>query len=423
MKWQNALTMLLILLSISYGQSADKTIDQIINRALNVSPKIKMLYAKKSAVSNRITQQSNLPDPILTLGLTNLPTNSFSFTQEPMTGKVVGLSQAFPFPGKLGAMEKVLNKDIGIIQKEIDDAKNEIAKQVKQSYYELLLVRYELKIADENKKLLTEIAKVVQAKYSVSSASQQNVIKVELEITNLNNKIILLTKREAEQIAKLNSLLFDDATKYITINVLPEIELVEFSVNQLDTIAKLNRPYLLGLQLAESKAVEQQNLAEYDFYPNFNLMLQYSMRDKIAKTNTPLNDFFSVVAGISLPLNYGGKVTAKVEEAVSMKEFYSSQYDAAVQLLNANFGTIIAELISLHQRYLLITEGKIQQAEQNYSSALSGYQVGNVDFLNVTDALKILFDVETELYSIKAKYAQTLAQLEFLTGSELTNKK
>ncbi|MFH1195873.1 MAG: TolC family protein, partial [bacterium] len=326
----------------NYSQSISPELNGMITKALVVSPKIKMLQAKLNAAENRIPQQTNLPDPLLTLGLTNLPTNSFSFIQEPMTGKIIGLSQAFPFLGKLGAAEEVLNKDVEIIQKEIDDAKNEIAKEVKQSYYELLLARNELKIADENKKLLNEIAKVVQAKYSVSNASQQNVIKVELEITNMNNKIILLRKKEAEQIAKLNSFLMDDAVKYITSEVLTENSFPEFTVNQLESIAKQNRPYLLGLQLAQDKAAEQQNLAGYDFYPNFNIALQYSQRDEIAKTNTQLNDFFSVVAGISLPLNYGGKVTAKIDEAISMKEFYSSQYDAAVQVLNANIGALIA---------------------------------------------------------------------------------
>ena len=406
---------------INYSQQENSVLGNMINRALAVSPKIKMLEAKKEAAHSRVPQQTNLPDPVLTLGLTNLPTNSFSFTQEPMTGKVIGLSQAFPFPGKLGAAEDVLNKDVEIVQKEIDDAKNEIVKNVKQSYYELLLAKDELRIADDNKKLLEEVAKVVRAKYAVSAASQQNIIKVELEITNLNNRIISLHKKETEQIAKLNSLLLDDIAKYQIPKSLPDIHFIDFDIAKLETSAKKSRPYLHGLQLAEDQAVDQKKLAEYGFYPNFKLALQYSQRDKIANTNTPLNDFFSVVAGISLPLNYGGKASAKVDEAVAMKNLYSAQYNSAVQVLNSNFGTIVAELNSLHQSYLLLTEGKMQQAESNYTSALSGYQVGKVDFVNVTDALKTFFDVHAELYTIKAKYAENLAQLEFLTGTKIMN--
>ncbi|MCZ7616388.1 MAG: TolC family protein [Ignavibacteriaceae bacterium] len=112
----------------SYSQTNDSSLDSLINQALLVSPKLKMLKAKYNASESRIEVNSNLPDPMLTLGLMNLPTNSFSFTQEPMTGKIVGLSQAFPFPGKLGSVADVAEKDAEIVTKEISDSENEIKR-------------------------------------------------------------------------------------------------------------------------------------------------------------------------------------------------------------------------------------------------------------------------------------------------------
>lgn len=64
------------------------------------------------------------------------------------------------------------------------------------------------------------------------------------------------------------------------------------------------RPYLKGIKDAKQKEVLKQSLAEYDYYPNLNFSFQYSFRDRIAKTNTPLDDFFTVILGITLPLNY-----------------------------------------------------------------------------------------------------------------------
>ena len=91
--------LIFVLIAIANSFSQTESLQELINTAIEVSPKIKMLQMKKEAASDRIEQNSNLPDPTLTLGLANLPVNSFSFTQEPMTGKIVGLSQAFPFPG------------------------------------------------------------------------------------------------------------------------------------------------------------------------------------------------------------------------------------------------------------------------------------------------------------------------------------
>ena len=163
-------------------------LDSLIHQALEVSPRLKMLESKHQASESRVNQNSNLPDPILTLGLANLPTNSFSFTQEPMTGKIVGLSQAIPFPGKLGSVADIAEKDAEIVTKEISDAENEIKKNISQNYWELVFVRKSIEVAKESKSLLENIAEVVRSNYTVSNASQQNILKVELELTNITDK-------------------------------------------------------------------------------------------------------------------------------------------------------------------------------------------------------------------------------------------
>lgn len=190
---------------LSFAQ--DGTLQNLITTAIEVSPKIKMLEMKKLAASNRIEQNSNLSDQMLILGLSNLPLNSFSFTQEPMTGKIVGISQAFPFPGKLNRQADVNRKDVDIVEQEIEEARNEIRKNFVKNYYQLVYVRKAIEIIKQSRDLLKSIAEVVWTKYSVSSASQQNLIKVELEITGLTEKIEDLKSKERSQLSILNALL------------------------------------------------------------------------------------------------------------------------------------------------------------------------------------------------------------------------
>ena len=403
--------------SISFGQT--ESLQDLINTAIELSPKIKMLEMKKLAASNRIEQNSNLPDPMLTLGFANLPVNSFSFTQEPMTGKVVGLSQAFPFPGKLSEQADVNKKDVDIVEQEILDAKNEIRKNVIKSYYELLYVREAISITNSNNDLLNNIAEVVRTKYSVSTASQQNLLKVELEITNISEKIEDLKSKESSYLSMLNALLLRSEDSPITTPEFPELDFQSFTVEALIDSTIKYRPFLAGIKEAKQKEVLKTSLAEYDYYPNFNLALQYSFRDKIERTNTPLDDFFTVMIGISLPLNYGGKVSSKVEETETMKKLYDEQYDMSLQMLRSLFGSSIAKLNSLKERIKLISEGSIIQANENLKTTLTSYQVGQVDFLNVIDAQNSLLKIENDLYRLKADYMNEIAELEFLTGTQL----
>jgi outer membrane protein TolC len=405
-------------LFLNHYLSGQTNLQDIVNEAVSLSPKIKMLEMKKLAATDRIEQNSNLPDPMLTLGLMNLPTNSFSFTQEPMTGKVVGLSQAFPFPGKLSEQADVNKKDADIVEQEILDAKNEIRKNVTRSYNELLYISKTIDITETSKDLLNNIAEVVRRKYSVSTASQQNILKVELEITNLTEKIEELRSKEKSQLSILNAFLLQPEDSPIETTEFPKIGYQKFTVDSLIEITINNRPFLEGILEAKQKEILKKSLAEYDYYPNFNLALQYSFRDKIEKTNLPLDDFFSVMVGISLPLNYGGKVSSKVEETESMRKFYDEQYRMSLQILRSSFGSSIAKLNSLKERIKLISEGSLIQANENLKTTLASYQVGQVDFLNVMDAQNSLLKIENDLYRLKTDYLNEIVELEFLTGTE-----
>ena len=410
---------LFVLLIFSFTLNAQQSqLDSLINQAIKLSPKLKMLKAKQSAAISKVNENSNLPDPMLTLGLANLPTNSFSFTQEPMTGKIIGLSQAVPFPGKLGAAAVAAEKDADIVSEEFQDAENEIIKDISQNYYELIFVRKAIEVAKENLKLLHEIAKVVSTNYSVSHGSQQNIFKVELEITNLNDKIEELKNKENSITAMLNAQVLRSQDYPIITDSLPTFNYYNLSQPQLDSLAVHNRPFLTGIDMAKQKAVLQKDLAKYDYLPNFNFSVQYSQRDKIAKTNTPLNDFLTFMVGVSLPLNYGGKVTSKVEETEAMQNMYDEQYSFSLQMLNSNFGTSISKLNSLQKRITLIDEAQLPQAQQTFSAALSSYQVGQVDFINVIDAQNKLYQVETKLYRLKTDYLKEIEELKFLTGSK-----
>jgi outer membrane protein TolC len=415
------------LLSNSFGQStntnslsvAKETLQGLIETAIEVSPKLKMLKMKKQAAFNRIEQNSNLPDPMLTLGFVSLPVNSFSFTQEPMTGKIVGLSQAIPFPGKLSEQAEVNSKDVDIIEQEILDAKNELRKNVIKSYNELSYFRKAIQISASSKDLLNNIAEVVRTKYSVSTASQQNLLKVELEITNLTEKIEDLKSKENSQLSILNALLLRSVDSPITSVELHKIEYQKFNVEALVDSALKYRPFLQGIKEAKQKEVLKKSLADYEYYPNFNLAIQYSFRDKIERTNTPLDDFLSVIVGISLPLNYGGKVSSKVEETETMQRLYDEQYNMSLQILQSSFGSSVAKINSLQERIKIISEGSLIQANENLKTTLTSYQVGQVDFLNVIDAQNSLLKIENDLYRLETDYLNEIAELEFLTGTKL----
>lgn len=420
----NSKTVLLVIFLITSfigtrAQQNNETLSDLILDAIKASPKVELLNSKMKVAGSKIEQGTNLPDPMLTLGLVNMPTNSFSFTQEPMSGKIIGVTQAFPFPGGLSAKADVISTDTLIVAQEIADFKNEIRKNISNLYYDLESVREEIVLTKESKSLLKQISDVVKRKYEVSEASLQNIIQVEVQITREDDKIAALNGKENGIVSELNAILLRDENSPINTYEIAAVGETKFSSKSLIEIANKYRPFLKGIQLSEQKSKLMERSAEYSFYPNFQIGMQYMLREHSSMTRQNWNDFFSVVLGISLPLNYGGKYSAQIEEAQHMQSLYKEQYSASIQSLNQSFGNISAKLDELQIRNKLISETLLPQAQQAFQASLADYQVGRIDFVNVINAETDILKIKTDLLKIKTEYAKNVTILEFLVGKEI----
>jgi len=421
----NKIRIIIIVLVITFANTfaQNESLQDLIDLALQVSPELKMIDAKINASENRIQQNTNLPDPMLSFGVMSVPLPSFSFNKEMMTGKVVGLSQEFPFPGTLGSKEDAKSIDVEIVKQEYNDKRNEIIKDLTQSYYELIYFRKEIDLTEESQRLMKQILEVSTSMYSVSEASQQNIFRIDLELTKMSEMITALKSEEGEQLSTINSFLLRDPFAPLQTDSLSEISYLNIGIDELVSSAESNRPFLRGVQLAEDKEKLNQSIAEFDFYPMFKLSALYAFREDLEPGGMPQDNMLSVMLDVSIPLNYGGKVSAMVEETKSMQEMYHEQYSASVQMLKREFGMSLAKLNSLKGRIELVEQGSIIQAKENFSSSLTAYQVGKIDFMNVIDAQNNLYTIEKNLYRLKTDYKKHVAELEFLTGTKFQANK
>ena len=80
-----------------YGMSAHSTgLQKVEQVALDTSPELAELRSKEQALLDAAVAAGQLPDPVLHGGIINVPTDSFSLTQENMTQIKIGIVQTFP---------------------------------------------------------------------------------------------------------------------------------------------------------------------------------------------------------------------------------------------------------------------------------------------------------------------------------------
>lgn len=411
---------LILLLALSVpvsAQNQDNSLRGLIQRAEEINPNITMLKAKLNVANENIQIGTHLSDPVANLGLVNVPMNTFSLNQEAMTAKVLGLTQPLPYPGSLKAKAAVKSMDTLIIRQQIVDLINHIQEQVSELYFGLQEKRKDIRLTRESLDLLNQISLVAKRKFEVGTASLQNVIEVEVQKTRLQDKIEALNGEEIALQAQLNGYLLRNDSIYIpTTKILP-ITTQDLKTDALLKMAEQNRPILKEIKLNETKAGLMEKEARYAFYPNFKVGVQYSQRSFNHLTGMDYPDFLGLVVGVTIPLNYGGKNTAKVNSARYQQDFYKQQYQFSLQVLQQNFGALRARMNALKNRETLLSKTLLPQAIQSYQAALADYQVNRIDFVNVMKAEDQILKIKTELASIRTSYSKNQAKLEFLSGT------
>jgi len=413
------LTVFLLFGSILTAQETG-ALPALVKKAVEVSPKIKSLQAKLNMARENIPIGTHLPDPVFSIGLLNVPVNTFSFRQEAMTGTALNLTQTIPFPGALKARAEVKAMDTLIVKQEIADLKNQIAQQMAILYYALQEKRREIELAKESVDLLKQVSLVAKRKFEVGTASLENIVQVEVQITRVKDKIEALKGEEQSMQAQLNAyLLRDERVTIATPRILP-ISHEVFITDTLLHLAARNRPLLKGIKLYQNKAVLQQKEVEKKYYPNFKVGLQYTLRSYNQATGINYPDFLGLVVGVTIPLGYGGSIKAEVNKSRYLQDYYGQQFHSSLQILQQSFGKINAKINELRIREKLLAKTMLPQANLAYQAAIADYQVNKIDFVNVIKAEDDILKIKTELAKLRTEYAIQVVHLKFLTGSELT---
>jgi len=395
----------------------------LVGTAINNNPELKSSQARWRMFANKAKQASALEDPMLMLKLQNLMVREpTSFNKDSQTAKVIGISQQLPFWGKRAIKQEIAEYEGRSYKWANEERKLELARMVKETYYQLYAVDKSLEIVGKNLKLLSDFVTIAESKYSVGQGVQQDIYKAGLEKSKMLDMQITLRQQRKSLEANLNYLLYrpgNTPVGPIADFTLPKVTL---SAEQLNELAAEKRPQLKSLSELVNKGQASHRLAEKEFYPDFNLSFEYMFREKIATemVSDPGYDMFTVGVTFNLPFQQ--------ERRRAMLAESTSETSMAVEELNVlknSIGYTINDTLAQLERRWRLAElykgGIIPQAEQSLESAVISFRVSKVDFLTLLDGRMSLFNYERELYDSQAEYMMKLALLEAAVGTDIVS--
>jgi len=401
------------------GPGENSILSGLIKEALENNPRLEAAVQRTLAAEKAIPQSGALPDPQLTLGAMNLPVNSFAFNQEPMTGKLVSLMQMFPFPGKLALATDMAEYEAAAVKFQQQEVRNQIIQMVKRAYYDLYAIDRARETIEKNKALMKQFVQVTEIKYATGSGLQQDVLRAQVELSKLEDDLIMWEQKRVAGTALLNALLNRDPDSRFEVTsqdlALPKDPLPLVSLSEVEE----RRPLLRAWKERMGRAEAAVKLTRRDYWPNFTLGTSYNQRDNLAN-GMIMHDFFSVTVSLNIPLYYKRKQGAKVAEKELDRAAVAAEYENARAGVLAEIESLKADLERNRKRVELYQGGILIQAQQSLESALAGYQVGKVDFLTLINNWMMVENYELQYFFALADYRKALAGYELAIGREAT---
>jgi len=411
-----------VLLSVAVATAAETEVqlETLVAEAIANNPEIRGSEAQWRMQVAKAQQAGSFDDPMLMFGIQNgMVSDPLAFDQDPMTSKVIGISQMFPFFGKRALLREGAEREAEAARWSLEERKAELRQMVNEAWAQLAYVETSLQLIDKNIALLDDIGRLAEAAYTSGMGKQVDIVRVQVERTRMEEmKLGLIQQRRSLQ-ATFTALLRREQPAELQVPAGVVVS-VDLSAAELQALALQSRPELYARSARIDKAVASERLARREYYPDFTLNLEYMQRDAFMNEMAASDgeDMYTATVSFNLPV-LTGKRRAMVVEAQQEKRMAEADVDMLRNEIRRSIENFLAKLEASAQMARLYREGLLPQDEFARESTLAAYRAGQIEFMSVLDSqMKLLAD-EQKYAMFIAEHQMLRAQLEATVGTKL----
>src|SRR6266849_5538156 len=399
--------------ALANAQAEERTFgpNDLVSELLQNNPEIQAARSRFEAATKRPSQAGTLPEP--TARYTNFgvghPFSRLNASEFAYQG--LGVSQEFPFPGKLALASEEAKREAEGVQQNYRAVVLDVTARLKVAYYEWLTVNKAIELTRKHGDLLSRFEEIARNRYTVGKGLQQDVLKAQLDVSTLEQQLAMLDERRQRAEAEIASLL---AAPSVVLRAPGEIQPSAFSISLDELIRATNdSPRVRAEQkMVDARAVSI-NRSLKDFRPDFGVNLEWD------HTGGNFPEHYNATVEVKIPIYFARKQRYALEESYShlneAKQNYRATRAQALYKVKEQFLAIQSSdrILNLYKTTLL------PQAQLTVDSATSAYEVGSIDFLSLVTNLTNLIGLERQYYEEVIRHEEALARLEPVVGKEL----
>ena len=397
------------------GQASAKSefvsLEYLIRQMLAANPELQAARKRWEATQKRPGQASALPDPAVRLGWASAgaPFPGAGLGSEPTASVGIEIAQMFPFPGKRALRGAMAQQEVHAESSMFDGTELNLISRLKSAFYELQFTYDAIDVLHRNKALLEQLAKLAENRYSVGQATQQDLIKSQVELSLIEARLLEFERTQRSMVAEINSLLNRNVDEKLgrpeavgEIPALPALDSMQRSAMESSPMLRAQRATIDNRQLG-------LDLSRREYYPDFEVMGGYFNQGS-------MKDMWEFRVQINVPLFFARKQRLGVEEAGAKLSEAQRTYRAQEQMIQYRIKDQYLAAENFHRLMDLYSKLIIPQASLALESSLSSYGTGSIDFLSVLSNFSTILENEMKYYESRTRLQQAMAVLCELAG-------
>lgn len=290
------LLLLLAMPVVSFAASPALSLEEATRLAVERAPMLNARRSQVEAAEQESRRAGALPDPMLTVGIDNLPVtgpDAFDVQADFMTMKRIGLRQEVPARAERNAERSLAARNIDKAQADAQAEQLEVRRETAEAWIDLWAAQREL---DELMALReeTELAsRLARARVAGGTDPAADALAAEAALLELDNRVE--AARASEEAAQVGLARWIGDNLLLSTQQAPDFSVLP--VSQVQLLAALDR---LGPLLPTTAEIETAaaavDVARAEKRPDWSVAASYGQRDG------GRDDMFMLEFGIELPL-------------------------------------------------------------------------------------------------------------------------
>src|ERR1017187_1966883 len=346
----------------------------LVREALENNREILAAQKRYEAVRQRPTQDSSLPEPMVSLGYNSVgnPLPGAGLGSQVLANVGVMVSQEVPFPGKLKLKGDMASKEAQAEFQQFRSVQLAVISRLKQAYYRLQYTYAATDLLIRNRDLLENLLKVTEDRYSVGRAMQQDVFKAQTQLSILETRLVKLEQERRSRRAEIDSIL--NRAVGAPVGRPEDVKPKELTatLEELLAAARQNSPMLGRDRKMLERSELAVNMARKEYYPDVTLNAGYYNMGSMPP-------MYEVRADFKVPVYFWRKQRAGVNEKVSTESQARRTYEATDQALRYRIQDDFLMAQASARLMKLYTQTVGPQGNLALESSLSTYETGSVE--------------------------------------------